>query len=96
MKSIREMQAEIAAKAAGDADFRERLRRDPKGTIEREWRITIPASMSIEVHEENAATAHLVLPFDGKLTMADLKTASGGWTVEYRGDRLREPGRDAE
>ncbi len=88
MKSAHEMQAEIVAKAAEDAEFRARLRSDPKGTIEQELRITIPESMSIKIHEESSTTAHLVLPLDSKLTRADLKMASGGWTVEYLGGRL--------
>ena len=72
-----EMREKIADKAATDADFRARLLSDPKGTIEEELSVAIPASLSIEVHEESAATAHLVLPPDSKLSAGDLQAVAG-------------------
>ena len=78
MKTPNEMRAKIAGKAAEDADFHARLLSDPKGAIEQELGVAIPASLSIEVHEESGATAHLVLPPHSKLNEGDLQTVAGG------------------
>ena len=74
------MRAKILGKASGDADFRARLLGDPKGTIEQELGVAIPASLSVEVHEESAMTAHLVLPPGSKLNEGDLRAVAGGLT----------------
>ena len=68
----------IVGKATEDADFRARLLGDPKGAIGQELGVSIPASMSIEVHEDSGTTAHLVLPPDSRLSEADLRMATGG------------------
>ena len=78
METPSEMRMKIMDRAAEDADFRARLLSDPKGAVEEELNVSIPASMSIEVHEDDAATAHLVLPPDSKLSEADLQMAAGG------------------
>ena len=85
------MRAKIVGKATGDADFRARLLSDPKGALEQELGVTIPASMSIEVHEERGTTAHLVLPPASKLSEDDLQA------VVARGDATPwiGPGLDA-
>ena len=61
METPSEMRMKIVGKATGDADFRARLVGDPKGTVEQELGVTVPASPSIKVHEESNTTAHLVL-----------------------------------
>ena len=78
METAKEMQAKIVGKAAGDSDFRARLLSDPKGAIEQELGVTIPASLSVEVHEESGAAAHLVLPPASKLSESDLQAVAGG------------------
>ncbi len=78
METAEEMRARIVDKAAEDADFRARLLDDPKGALEEEMGVAIPASMSIEVHEESVETAHLVLPPDSRLGEGDLQAAAGG------------------
>ena len=80
MESPNEMRAKIVGKAAEDAEFRARLLSDPKGAIGQELGVTIPASMSVEVHEEDGATSHLVLPPDSKLSAGDLAQVSGGYS----------------
>ena len=65
-------------KATDDADFRARLLSDPKGALEQELSVTIPASLSVEVHEESGTTAHLVLPPDSRLSESDLQAVAGG------------------
>ena len=78
METVQEMHAKIVGKAAEDAEFRDRLLSDPKGAIGQELGVTIPASMSIEVHENSAETVHLTLPPDSKLSESDLEQATGG------------------
>ena len=78
METPNEMRMKIVGRATGDADFRARLLSDPKGAVEEELGVSIPASMSVEVHEDDGATAHLVLPPDSKLGEGDLQAAAGG------------------
>ncbi len=82
METPNEMRMKIVGKAAEDAEFRARLLGDPKGAIGQELGVVIPASMSIEVHEEDGATAHLVLPPDSKLNAGDLAQIAGGYSWE--------------
>ena len=78
METAQEMHAKIVGKAAEDAEFRARLLSDPKGAIGEELGVTIPASMSIAVHENSAETVHLTLPPESRLSESDLEQASGG------------------
>ncbi len=78
METAKEMQARVVGKAAEDSDFRARLLSDPKGAIEQELGVTIPGSLSVEVHEESGAAAHLVLPPASKLSESDLQAVAGG------------------
>ena len=78
METAKEMRAKVVGKATEDADFRARLLSDPKGTIEQELSVTIPAFMSIKVHEESGTTAHLVLPPDSRLSEHDLLAVAVG------------------
>ena len=77
METAKEMQAKIVGKATADADFRTRLLSDPKGAIGQELGVNIPASLSIEVHEESATTAHLILPPNSRLSESDLQAVAG-------------------
>ena len=78
METAKEMRTKVVDRAAGDADFRALLLSDPKEALEQELGVAIPASMSIRVHEDDATTAHLVLPPDSKLSQDDLQAAAGG------------------
>ena len=78
METPNEMRAKVVGKAAGDADFRAWLLRDPKAAIGAELGVGVPKSMTIEVHEERADTAHLVLPPSSRLSAADLAAVAGG------------------
>ena len=78
MQSPNEMRAKIVGKATEDEEFRARLLSDPRGALGQELGIAIPASMSIEVHEEGDTTAHLVLPPDSRLSEGDLQAVAGG------------------
>ena len=83
METPKEMRMKIVGKAAEDADFRARLFSDPKGAIEQELGVTIPASLSVEVHEEGGTTAHLVLPPASKLSESDMQTVTGSAFGSY-------------
>lgn len=79
MKTAAQMQAEILDKAAEDAEFRARLLDDPNEVIKEELGVTIPEGVTVHVHEEDGATAHLVLPRSARLTEAEMASVSGGW-----------------
>ena len=78
METAKELRAKVVGRAAEDAGFRARLLSDPKAAIGQELGVTIPASVSIEVHEESGATAHLVLPPASRLSEGDLQAVAGG------------------
>ena len=80
METPNDMRMKIVGKATEDPDFRDPLLSDPKGTIGQELNVTIPASMSIEVHEEREGLAHLILPPPSKLNEGDLQAVAGGIT----------------
>ena len=78
MKTASEMRAQILSRADEDGDFRARLIADPKAAISSEVGTTLPDGFNVEVHEDSATTAHLVLPPPPELTEAELAMAAGG------------------
>ena len=78
MKTPNEMRTMVMDKAADDADFRAMLLSDPKVAISQELGVTLPAGFKVEVHEEGADVAHLVLPPPSRLSDSDLQAAAGG------------------
>ncbi|MYL06302.1 MAG: NHLP leader peptide family natural product precursor [Gemmatimonadales bacterium] len=78
MRSGDEMLAQVVEKSAVDADFREQLLADPKAAISSELGITIPDSMSIQVHESDMQTVHLALPPDSNITEEQMEAISAG------------------
>ena len=81
MPTIGEMKAHILTKAAEDESFRAQLLKDPRSTVSAELDIFIPEQFIIQVHEDSATTAHLVLPLSDRLTEEELATAAGGLDV---------------
>ena len=73
MLTIKELRTRIIDRAITDREFRACLVNDPRRAIERELDIPIPASYSIEVHEDDHETAHLVLPPDSRLSGSELE-----------------------
>lgn len=53
---------EIAERALRDDAFRRSFIDDPKGTLQREFGLTVPDGVSVVVHEETPETVHMVLP----------------------------------
>ena len=78
MKTATELKARILSRADDDGDFRARLVADPKAAVADEIGMTVPEGFNVEVHEDSATTAHLVLPPSPELTEADLAMAAGG------------------
>lgn len=72
------MLQQIVEKSALDANFRQELLADPKSTISKELDITIPESMTIQVHESDMQTVHLALPPDPNITEEQLEAISAG------------------
>ena len=78
------LQPQIVAKAMKDEAFRQHLLRDPKQTLEREFGLTIPHGVAIQIHEETPTTLHLVLPMKPltaqlqELSDEELKEIAGG------------------
>ena len=74
---------QLVAKAEEDTDFRERLLTDPNAALTEVFGITVPEDFKVIVHEEDARTAHLVLPAAAELSDAQLQQAAGGaWCGE--------------
>lgn len=75
--------AQLVAKAEEDNDFRGRLLSDPNSALEELFGINVPEGFNVIVHEEDARTAHLVLPAAAELSDAQLQQAAGGaWCGE--------------
>jgi hypothetical protein len=79
-KTRDELEERLIVKAYKDAKFRAELAADPKGTIARELKITIPDSIKIFVHQETSTDFHLVLPdvsHPGELSDVELQAVAG-------------------
>jgi len=49
-------------RAWDDPEFKARLLSDPRGTLERELDLEIPAEVELLVHEQTPTRIHLILP----------------------------------
>ena len=72
-----QVREQLLAQAAESEEFRARLLADPRATLREDFGIVLPENMKVCVHEEDATTAHLVLPPSKRLTDAELEAASG-------------------
>ena len=84
MTTATELKTRILTRAGEDADFRAHLVADPKSAISSELGRAIPEGFDVVVHEDGAATAHLVLPPSPELTEAEMEEMAGG--RGYRGN----------
>lgn len=83
MESQASLVAKLVAKAGEDSDFRARLLSDTNAALTEVFGITVPEDFNVIVHEEDARTAHLVLPAAAELSDAQLQQAAGGaWCGE--------------
>ena len=83
MRTAAQIQAEILEKASEDTEFRSRLVADPNKLLQEEMGIAVPEGVTVCVHEEDSSTAHLVLPRSGRLSEAEMASASGGMIVVW-------------
>ena len=79
-----ELRTRLVDKAEADEAFRARLLADPKGVVEDELGLAMPAGFTIKVHEERADTSHLILPPAAYLADDDLEQAAGGITCRRK------------
>ena len=82
MRTATELKARILSRADDDGDFRARLVADPKAAVADETGMTIPEGFKLEVHEDSATTAHLVLPPSPELTEAELESVAGAGSTK--------------
>ncbi len=84
MKSATEMRQQLSEKAGTDEAFRQKLLDDPRGTIESEFDVALPAGFSVSVLEVAVGDhAHLVIPPSSLIPDSDLESVSGGGDPWY-------------
>lgn len=82
----------LVSRAAEDSDFRERLLRNPRETIEMEFGVTLAEDHEIHVHEESYTATHVVLPPRSKLSEAEREAArTGAASLEFLRRTLHDP-----
>ncbi len=77
-QTAEEFHGYLRNKAVEDEEFRARLLADPKAVIEDELDLSIPDDFNIQVHEDNATTAHVVIPPSAALAEEDMRAVAGG------------------
>lgn len=82
-KSYTEMRAELIDKAGQDQEFRARLIEDPKAAVKDALGVAVPDSVSLQVHQDSATVAHLVLPPSAALNVEDLDAIAAGDPSNY-------------
>ena len=78
METQQRMMEKLIAKAQEDTDFRGQLVADPNSALKEAFDIEIPEDFNVVIHEDDARTAHLVLPASPELTDSQLEQAAGG------------------
>ena len=78
METRESMLEKLIAKTEADANFRNRLLANPNSALKEVFDIEVPDDFNIVVHEDDARTAHLVLPESVELSDAQLEQAAGG------------------
>lgn len=78
MESQENIIKKLIAKAEEDTGFRKRLVDDPILALKEVFDIEVPKDFNVVVHQDDARTAHLVLPASPELTDSQLQRAAGG------------------
>lgn len=78
METRDSMLQKLIAKSEEDTDFRGRLLANPRAALKEALDIEVPDNFDVEIHEDDARTAHLVLPASAELTDTQLQQAAGG------------------
>lgn len=79
----RDLEDKLVAKAWADEGFRERLKTDPRTAVAEETGITVPESITVEVLEETADKAYIVIPANRVAIADDQLDAAGGGYSDY-------------
>ena len=78
METKEKLLENMVAKAEEDTEFRARLLANPRSALKEAFDIEFPDDFNVMVHEDNARTAHLVLPPSSELTDVQLEQVAGG------------------
>lgn len=91
MDQKKELEQRLIEKATKDERFRKKLLSSPGIAIEQELGVKLPASLRINVLEENPGSIYLVIPFqteaeqNDQLSESELETVAGGlngWSAD--------------
>ena len=77
METQESLMQKLIAKMQEDTDFRSRLIANPSSALKQAFDIDVPEDFNIVIHEDDAHTAHLVLPATPELTELQLQQATG-------------------
>lgn len=85
-----QLEQQVIERAGRDSQFRRELLSDPRGTVEREYGVSIPQDIQITVVEEASGSFYLVLPpepavVDEQLSDSELEAVAGGWDFTQGG-----------
>lgn len=78
METRDSVMGKLLAKSADDAEFRGHLLANPHSALKDAFGIDLPDDFNVVVHEDDARTAHLVLPASTELTDEQLRLAAAG------------------
>lgn len=78
--STLELNQLIAEKANENEDFRLALLSNPKSALEKEFAVTFPEGISVQLHVENSQELHLIIPATKLDELSDdqLENVAGG------------------
>ena len=92
MKKSLDAAGGLVSRASRDSDFRGRLLRAPRETIEAEFGVSLADDHAVQVHEESTTTTHLVLPPPPRLSAAERDAArTGAASLEFLKKTLHDP-----
>jgi hypothetical protein len=69
-----EVERSIVERATTDSGFRQKLVNDPRGSLEGELGVSLPAGVDVNVLEESPTVYYLVLPAAGMAAGAELSS----------------------
>lgn len=80
----------IAEKAGENEEFRLALLSDPKSALEKEFAVTFPEGINVQVHVENSRELHLIIPAQNIDELSDdqLEDVAGGVAARHPGNMV--------